>query len=70
MPQVLYSGPRDELRWNGIAFKRGMITPVESDKDAQRLSVLEGFVIVPEAVKPRKGGWPKGKPRKSHDQDL
>jgi hypothetical protein len=66
MPQVLYQGPRDELRWNGIAFKRGMITPVESGKDARRLAAFDGFVIIPEASdEPRKGGWPKGKPRKA-----
>lgn len=59
MAQVLYSGPRDELRWNGILFRRGMVTPVEDDKAVRRLSALDGFVLLPE----QKRG--PGRPRKA-----
>lgn len=57
--QVLYSGPRDELRWNGILFRRNEIKEVESEKDARRLAAFDGFVIIPETE--RRG---PGRPRK------
>jgi hypothetical protein len=61
MPQILYSGPRDELRWNGVAFRRGESVVIKSDKDARRLSALDGFVILPKNK--------VGRPRKTDEQD-
>lgn len=61
MTQVLYSGPRDELRWNGLVFRRGEAVSVKDEKDARRLAALDGFVILPK----NKGG----RPRKSDDQN-
>lgn len=55
MPKVLYSGPRDELRWNGLTFRRNRVTTVTSEKDARRLSALDGFVVLPK----NKGGRPR-----------
>lgn len=63
MPQVLYQGPRDELRWEGMTFKRDEIHEVADEHLARRLASFDGFVIVPEQER-RKPGWPAGKPRK------
>lgn len=68
MPQVLYSGPRDELRWEGLTFRRNETTDVPDARNARRLASFDGFVIVPEQA--HKGGWPKGKPRKPDVQNL
>jgi len=63
MPQVLYHGPRDELCWNGITFRRGDITVVPDEMDARRLSALDGFVLLPEK---QRG---PGRPRKADVED-
>lgn len=63
MPQILYSGPRDELCWDGITFRRGEITTVRDEMAARRLASLEGFVILPD----QKRG--PGRPRKADVED-
>lgn len=60
--QILFTGPRDEVVWNGFKFRRGEITEIPDTVNARILHALEGFVFVPERFVPEKRG--PGRPRK------
>lgn len=62
--QILFTGPRAEMVWNGFRFRRGEITEIPDTVNARILHALEGFVFMPErdSVLPEKRG--PGRPRK------
>ena len=57
--QILFTGPRDEVVWNGFKFRRGEITEIPDTVNTRILRALEGFVFLPEEAK--RG---PGRPRK------
>jgi len=64
--QVLFTGPRDQVVWNGITFRRNEITQIPEGVNARILTALEGFVVIPDSesvsVQVKRG---PGRPKKA-----
>lgn len=69
MALVTYIGPMALTRFNGVEFTRMVPREVDDDYVLRHAPGRDDFFVHPESEdapsEPRKGGWPKGKPRKS-----